>query len=422
MGKEEWRQGEWRQGWPAVAAGAVGMGAGIGLYTMVAGLFVRPLEVEFGWSRSEIAFAGIFALVGSFVLPIIGALIDRVGSRWVAAAGMVLLTLGYLLLSSLSGTLWEFYLVILVFAITGMATSPIVFTQVVNRWFNRQRGLALGVTLSGVTLSSILMLPLLAQVIASHGWRIAFLVLAAVPLLFGLPVVASWLKRPERELWRSEAGDGIDEGIQDAPDRELFAVLRDARFWLLGGGLFCANIAVGGILSQLQPLLAESGFSATLAATLGSVFAAAIAVGRLGSGWLLDRFWPPAVAALFLLSPLFGITILLSMEQPIFLTGALAVIFFGLAQGAEVDFLAFLIPHYFGLGNYGKIFGVLAMLVACSLALGGICFGYIFDRFGSYDPALKGAVLAYLGGAGGLLLSGLITRDVNLNALPDPSE
>lgn len=413
---------EWKQGWPVVVAGAVGMGSGIGLYTMVSGLFVRPLEAEFGWSRSEIALAGAFALVASFVLPLLGALIDRIGSRWVAAAGMLFLTIGYLLLSKLSGQLWIFYLVILFFATVGVATGPMVFTQIVNRWFNRHRGLALGVTLSGVTLSSMLMLPLLAKVIESYGWRSGFMLLASVPLIVGLPVVARWLTAPEDDSEKVTERDDVTIPEDKVLNSSLNGVFRDPRFWLLGGGLFCANLAVGGILSQLQPMLADTGYPVTTAASLGSVFAGAIALGRLSSGWLLDRFWPPAVAALFLLSPLVGISLMLSLQQPIFLVGAFAVLFFGLAQGAEVDFLAFLIPHYFGLANYGKIFGALAMLLTISLALGGVCFGYLFDRFGSYELALKGAILAYLCGAVGVLLSGLVSRSKETSVLPDPAK
>ena len=398
---------EWREGWPVVVSAATGVGTGIGLYAMVAGLFVRPLEAQFGWSRSDIAMAGLFALVSSLALPAVGALIDRIGARRVAIVGLVLIAGGYLLLSQLNGLLWLFYLTIALFAIAGTASSPLVFTHIVNSWFYNSRGIALGVALSGVTVTTMLFLPLLAMIIEAYGWRTAFVVLACIPLFVGLPVVAFWLKprigsQPVHDSEQSTSQQGAVAG------ESAQWIFLDSRFWLLAAGLLTANIAVGGILGQMQPLLAELGFSASTAATLGSVFAGAIAVGRLSSGYLLDRFWAPGVACVFLLCPLLGVAVILSMDQPVFFTCAIAVVFFGLAQGAEVDFIAFLVPRYFGLAHYGKTFGVLAMLVSVSLAVGGVCFGFVFDRYGSYDLALQGAAPCYALGAVLVLLSGLV--------------
>ncbi len=90
-----------------------------------------------------------------------------------------------------------------------------------------------------------------------------------------------------------------------------------------------------------------------------------------------------------------------------------------MAQGAEFDFLAFLVPKYFGLENYGKIFGCLAMIVTVSLAVGAYVFGLLFDLFSSYDPALKGAVIAYVLGAVGVLFSGMVMA---ASALPSPAK
>jgi MFS family permease len=143
------------------------------------------------------------------------------------------------------------------------------------------------------------------------------------------------------------------------------------------------------------------------------VFFAAVAIGRLSSGWLLDRFWPAGVAAVFLLLPLVGIAIFLSAAPAIVWVGIPAVLFLGLAQGAEVDFLAFLTPRYFGLANYGKLFGILLVILATALASGGYLFGLIFDHFGSYRVALMIAAVAYVCSSGLILLSGAVGQDVD---------
>ncbi|MGI9239077.1 MAG: MFS transporter [Woeseiaceae bacterium] len=264
--------------------------------------------------------------------------------------------------------------------------------------------------MSGITFTSMLLLPVLANVIENWGWRWAFVCFAMVPLFIGFPLVAWGLKPAPTGYLSSITESTSDVDIQDGAVPMMKAIT-SAKFWLLGGALISANIAVGGMLHQMQPLLVSQGFSTIEAANLGVVFFAAVALGRLSSGWLLDRFWPAAVAAVFLLFPLVGIVIFLSGAPAVAWIGVPAVLFLGLAQGAEVDFLAFLVARYFGLGNYGKLFGILLVMLATSLALGGFIFGMIFDHYGNYRIALMVAAVGYICASGLILLSGIVGED-----------
>jgi MFS family permease len=292
----------------------------------------------------------------------------------------------------------------------GQATGPMIFTKVVNTWFHSSRGLALGLTMSGITATSMLLLPVLAFVIEQWGWRWAFVCFGMVPLIISLPVVAWGLKPAPKGYLSSITEDAGGVDLQEGGLSMKESII-NPKFWFLGGALLTANIAVGGMLHQMQPVLIEQGFSTAQAATLGVVFFAAVAIGRLSSGWLLDRFWPAGVAAVFLLLPLFGIAIFLSPAPAIVWVGIPAVLFLGLAQGAEVDFLAFLTPRYFGLANYGKLFGILLVMLATALASGGYIFGLIYDHFGSYRVALMIAAVAYVCSSGLILLSGAVGQD-----------
>lgn len=256
----------------------------------------------------------------------------------------------------------------------------------------------------------MLLLPLLAFVIEQWGWRWAFVCFGMVPLFIGLPVVAWGLKPAPHGYLSSITEDAGDVDIQEG-GLSMKASLTSPKFWLLGGALLTANIAVGGMLHQMQPVLIEQGFSTSQAANLGVIFFAAVAIGRLSSGWLLDRFWPAGVASVFLLMPLVGIAIFLSGAPAVFWVGLPAVLFLGLAQGAEVDFLAFLTPRYFGLANYGKLFGILLLMLATALASGGYIFGLVFDHFGDYRIALMIAAVAYISSSGLILLSGIVGED-----------
>ena len=171
--------------------------------------------------------------------------------------------------------------------------------------------------------------------------------------------------------------------------------------------MLAANLPIGGFLSQLQPMLLDRRFEVATAAGIGSLFAGAIALGRLGSGWLVDRLWAPAVAGFFLCLPAIGALVLVLVERPSVALAGAAAAFLGLAQGAEADFLAYLVPKYFGLRSYGAIFGSLLMIVSLALASGAVFFGLTHDHFGSYRPALVVSIGAYLTAAACILASGI---------------
>jgi len=401
---------EFGRGWRAVVSGAVGMGTGLGLYSMLNSVFVIPLSEEFGWERSEMAFSNVIGLGALIFLPFLGAVVDRFDARRVGLVGLFLLGLSYVALSLQPGQLWVYYLTLLLMTFFGMATGPMIFTKVVNTWFHASRGLALGITMSGITATSMFLLPLFAFIIEHWGWRMAFICFAMVPLLIGIPIVAWGLKAAPHGYLSDLTEDTGDVDLQESalPMKET---LTSAKFWLLGGALLTANIGVGGMLHQMQPVLVSQGFSTAQAATLGSVFFAAVAIGRLSSGWLLDRFWPAGVAAVYLLMPIIGVAVFLSGAPAVFWVGVPAVLFLGLAQGAEVDFLAFLVPKYFGLGNYGKLFGILLVMLASALATGGFIFGALFDHFGDYRMALIIGAVCYACSAGLILLSGIVGED-----------
>lgn len=401
---------EWKQGWRAVLSGSVGMGTGLGLYSMLNSVFVIPLSEEFGWERGEMALSNVIGLIALTTLPLLGALVDRYDSRRVACIGLFLLSFAYIGLSLQQGSLLIYYVTLLLMTFFGQATGPMIFTKVVNTWFHGSRGLALGVTMSGITLTSMVLLPLFAHIIELWGWRWAFVCFAMVPLLIGLPVVAWGLKPASAGYLSDLTGSTSEIDIQEG-GRTMKQSLLSPKFWFLGGALVCANIAVGGMLHQMQPVLVDQGFSMTQAASLGVVFFFAVAVGRLSSGWMLDRFWAPGVAGVYLLLPLAGIAIFLSGAPAVMSVGFAAVFFLGLAQGAEVDFLAYLVPRYFGLVNYGKLFGILLFVLASSLALGGYLFGLLFDRFESYELALLIAAGAYVASSLLIILSGVLGED-----------
>lgn len=388
---------EWKRGWSVVAAAAVAMGCGTGLWALTSSLFIQPLEQAFGWSRSQIALLNLLGLLSALAMPVVGLLVDRIGARRVATTGLIILGCCLLAFTTLSGSLVQLYSIGVCLAIAGTMSTPIVLTRPIAIWFEKSRGLALGLTMSGVSVSAVIFYPLLQNIIVIYGWRGGFVALAILPLLIGAPIVGRFLIDAPRDdasilkvgapATASQSGTSITDANSTKPSEEMGSVFRDSRFWLLLLCMALANLPVGGILSQLQPLLSARGFGGREAALMGSVYAGSIAIGRITTGFLLDKLWAPGVAALALLLPVAG---LWSMVEPTpsLIIAYVAAFLFGLAQGAEADFCAFFIPRFFGLQRFGAIMGILMFVIAISLAIGGISFASIYDRTGDYALAL----------------------------------
>lgn len=389
---------EWRANWTSVLAAGLGMAAGISMFASIFSFFIVPLQHEFGWSRTQLATASLAVLSSSLLMPVIGAILDRVGARRLAAVGAVAFALIYASLALNPGQLWLFYLSLAAIAlIAGPATSPLVFAKPVVTRFIRSRGLALGLGLSGSYLLVIVVAPALQWVIGHHGWRISFGLLAVMSLALGL-LAAALLGRHETQALEGRANQPSPSGLREA--------IGDRRFWLLAGAMILASLPLGGLISQLQPLLADRSVPATTAGMLGAWYAACIVVGRLGTGVLLDRIWPPGVGTVALAIPSLGMLVLASGDASILTLGA-ALACIGLAHGAESDLVSFFAARYFGSRSFGVIAGLLGLMIGVSIGLGGLGFAYVADRVGDYGPALTTSAGLMAASAILLLISGI---------------
>ncbi|HEY4124772.1 MAG TPA: MFS transporter, partial [Rhizomicrobium sp.] len=175
----------------------------------------------------------------------------------------------------------------------------------------------------------------------------------------------------------------------------LRPALRDIRLWLLMLSAFAANIPIGGLALQLQPLLTDKGIDGHSAALMASVFGISVVASRLCAGMLLDRFWAPGIAFITLVLPAIGVLLLLGSGQHI-ATIMIGVVMLGVAQGAEGDQVAFFVARIFDLRMYSRIFALLMVCISASLGVGGILFGYTFDKTGSYDIMLYASSASFV--------------------------
>lgn len=393
-------QGEFAAHWRVVAASSVGMGVGLTMFSLVQSLFVNPMQAEFGWSRGDIANATGAVFLGALSAPLVGQAIDRLGVRRVVFASMLGTALGFVALAMIAPAIWTYYAAFAFLVVMGAGTTPISFSRAVSTWFDKGLGLALAITLSGVSLSAFLLPPILAYVIADLGWRAGYLLLAALPLTIGLPI--SWLWLVERRT-KAPGERTCSVGLSAR------AALADRRFWILGLAVTLVTMPAISLASQLAPLLTDKGFSASIAAQLLSVFAVAVLGGRLVVGWFIDRYWAPGVAAVTLAVTSGGAFMLVGPAHDFWWTTA-AVALLGIAQGAEINLIGFLIARYFGMRAFSSIYGNLNVVFGFSIAAGAVLFGHLYDLYGNYDAVLQIA--------GGSLLASAMTFPL-LGRYPD---
>lgn len=398
----------------AAFAACIGMGTGVGLFVASITFFIKPLGAEFGWSRSEIGAAAAVGFASALTAPIIGLLVDRFGARRMALGGVAVMLLGYVALISMTSWIWNFYLITLFLSVTGPMVGPMTFTKVVVGWFERHRGLMIGITMSGVSLITIFTAPALQYIIAQWGWRMGYVFLAGVMLCIGLPILLAFLYEKRLPVVVPKSDPDAAAAAVELPS--VWPVLRDRRLWLLIFSAFAANVPIGGLAFQLQPLLTDKGIDGQSAALMASVFGISVVVSRLAAGMLLDRFWAPGVAFATLALPAMGVLLLLGPEPNMVFT-IIGVVMLGIAQGAEGDQVAFFVAKLFDLRIYSRVFSILMMCISASLGVGGILFGYAFDKTGSYDIVLYASSVSFVFAGVCMLLIGRSPRAIKVPAV-----
>ena len=379
-------EGEFRRGWKVLIASMLGIGCGLAalpFYTM--GVFAPHLAREFGWSMGQI-MAGLTCttLAVMVAAPIAGILAERYSTRKVALGSLMLFGLAYLSLATLS-SLPQFYITFLALAAVGAGTLPITWTRTVNRWFDKNKGLALGMAMMGTGLFGIVSKPGLAFVIGHYGWRTGFAVLGALPLLLALPVAAILFRDPS-EVRTSSKAEPAPTGLSRAE------ALRSWRFWLIAAILLPISFALAGPIPNLEAILTDRGLAPETILTLTPLVGLCSIAGRLIGGWLLDHFWAPAVAFVILGMPAISCVILANGHlDP--MMGAVAIGLLGFALGIEYDVVAFLTARYFGLRAYSAIYAIFYVCFSTGAGFAPMVFGAIRDRHHDFAVALQIAAM-----------------------------
>jgi predicted MFS family arabinose efflux permease len=353
------------------------------------GVFLQPLMSDMGWDRGTASFALSFGgIFSALMVPVFGWMMDRWSIRRVALPGIVVYAAAIALLA-ISPRSFLIFTAMFAFAEAASAIqTPIGYAKAIAAWFDRRRGLALGIAMSGVGLGGFIMPQLAEALIERVGWRGAYAVLGLLTLLIAFPAVALWVREPR-------AGEGEHGGPPVARAELPGLTPREAaaapRFWMLVVLLFLVAISINGTVAHVVPLLTDAGIPRPAAAATLGLFGLATMSGRLLAGYLVDRFFASYVATVLFLAPIAGFAFLASAAGAL---PALGVILLGLGLGTEIDLIAFLVSRYFGQRAFGQIYGYCFMVFSMGSACGRFAGGYVYDLAGSYNPALIGAGVA----------------------------
>lgn len=378
-------------GWTIVGASIVGLATGwaaIGIFSF--GAFIKPLEMEFGWTRGEISLAlAVINLTGIAMAPVLGFLVDKHGVRKILLPSSLMLGLLTCSLFFLSSNLWHFYLVWFLVAVLGCAATPLSYSKLIVKWFDRKRGIALGIGLAGVGLGAALMPPLAQALISSYGWREAYLGLGGLIVLVGFPILLIFLRNTPEQMGLRPDGDtfAVEEKATNViPGFTLQETVRSKTFWLMFVIFLCIGTVVTSVIIHLMPLLIERGFTPAKAAQSQAILGLSLIGARVFAGYLMDRFFAPYVSIVFMMGPVIGLCILASgiSGAPLYL----AIVLMGMAIGAEFDVMGYLTSRYSGLLSYGLIFGFLFAAFELGAAIGSVSMGYCHDITGEYTLVL----------------------------------
>jgi sugar phosphate permease len=379
--------------------------AGLGFYSI--GVFFNPLMEEFGWSRTQVSgiitvYWGSVALAG----PLLGRFLDLHGASRTMFVGLLGSSL-FLSLLSLTNSLLYFYVVYAFLSVSHTALSSIPYGYLISRWFRRKRGTAMGVATAGIGLGGMIISPTAEALIASFGWRNAYLILGAGVLAVMLPLLLLVRENPE-EMGLLPDGEGVNPASAPSPPEPQWTMgeaLRTPIFWASAFGLFLVYGTVFGTLSHEVPFIRDMGISSARAAAILGFTAGIGVLGKLCFGYLMDRLAPKAVICSCFLLQALGVLILLFTDGMVLLWIFVAV--FGFSMGGAATLRPLIVTWLFGLGSYGTIFGGVQMFQAAGSALFPLLGGVIFDSTGSYHIAFVLFMLtAMLAGAIYLFIPG----------------
>jgi MFS family permease len=398
-------------GWIVIAIGFITLSIAFGIWYSYSVFFLSIVD-EFGWNRaSASSIFSVFLICHALIGLLTGYLQDCYGPRIVIPVGACILAFA-LVLTSRSNNLWQFYMTYGVLA--GASVSLLGFTShsaFLPNWFERKRGLAVGIATSGIGFGMLVIVPLVEKTIAIFGWRGAYLFLAGLVLLVVGPLNAIFSRRSPAELNLQPDGDHSEMQAgrtrsfmimkiidTDWANRDwtLLRAIKTRRFWLMVAAFFCLSYAYQGTLLHSVSTMVDSGLTRQAAAAYFGVLGIVGSVGKILFGSLSDRFGRERSNTVGIATAAFGIFCLINTASPQSILPLIFALLFGLGYGAAAPLMPSVSADIFLGRSFGLIFGMISMGAGAGGALGSYLTGVLRDTSGGYAIPLSICMLSLL--------------------------
>lgn len=389
---------EFREHWRSWIGAALGLSVGAGTQAYSNNLFAPHMIAEFGWNRATFALQGTLSVFMFLVIPFVGRLTDLFGARRIATFGVITLPVAYLAFSLQNGSIALFFGLSIAKMIIGATTASLVYCRIVALKFTAARGLALAVCASAPALLMTVCAPVIGAIVDGYGWRVGYQALAGMALLVGL--LAVLIIPPQHPVARAtETGQGDEYQAR----KDYATIFRTRAFWIVFGAMFLCNAPNVIVTSQFGIMLVEQDIDLSTVPWLISLYGTSVVIGRFACGLALDHLPAYGVAAVSMAMPAIGL-FLLGAELHIPAVIVVAIVFVGLAQGAEGDLVSYIVAHYFPKALYGSVAGLVGASLALASSLGAVALSVILYLTDSFQPFLQLMAVATLIGAALFLL------------------
>lgn len=352
---------------------------------------------------------------------LVGRWTDRHGPRGVIIAGALLTGLSYLLLGFVT-TIVVFFVVFGLGAVGRAGMSQVPVSAAVARWFSAKRGLAMGIAVSGISLAGVVLVPLVAFLIETVGWRSAVMVLGVGIWLLVIPTV--WLAMGGSPQERGVLPLGADRPSADralrtqgAETPSLAVAMTGPAFWLLAVALTLGHAGSNSIGLHALPALLDKGITSAEGASAISLMAGCSIGGKLLFGWLSDRFGSALLLIVAYLAQVGGFVLLALVGPGIGVW--LFSLLYGLSLGGTVTLQPTVVADRFGVVAYGAIYGAIGLPLALVSSASPIIAGSVRELTGSYAPAFLVFAASSAVAIAAMLIAGIVGRSRGETTRPE---
>jgi MFS family permease len=328
--------------WSNVVGGALAHAVGSGVLTYAFSMFIKPISAEYGWDRGAVGLASSFFFVANgFGCLALGSIMNRWGVRQTAIVFVTLYGAALMSVAAVPASLPILYLIFSAVGLFGAVASAQPYAVVICAWFDRRRGLALGILSGGAAIGISLMPSAATYVLKHYGWRVAYISIGAISIMVAVSVLLFLIRMPPNyNSVEARARRARRVGIPSYAQ-----LLRRREMWLIGIPIFGVSMALFGVNGSMVPIMTDRGWTPMAAAGIISMIGFSSWASKLLVGYVMDKIFVRSVAIAIFGISIVGILCMLNIAHgPIAYLGVFCM---GFSQGAEAGLITYMTSRFF---------------------------------------------------------------------------